>query len=128
MGETVHRILQFDRFTLDLARGCLRLDDRELELRPKAFKVLCHLAERAGRLVAKEDLQKAVWNDVVVSDDSLVQCIRQLRRALRDDEQRLIKTVARRGYLLDSQVAELGVNPSSLSCPSRQALDCGLAV
>ena len=120
VGETVHRILQFDRFMLDLARGCLRLDDRELELRPKAFKVLCHLAERAGRLVAKEDLQKAVWNDVVVSDDSLVQCIRQLRRALCDDEQRLIKTVARRGYLLDAQVSELGVDSSAApSCPSR---------
>ena len=124
MGETVHRILQFDRFTLDLARGCLRLDDRELELRPKAFKVLCHLAERAGRLVAKEDLQKAVWNDVVVSDDSLVQCIRQLRRALCDDEQRLIKTVARRGYLLDAQVSGLGVDSSAppLTLPDKASI------
>ena len=62
MDEVVPRVLQFDRFVLDLARGCLRLDDRELELRPKAFKVLCHLAERAGHLVAKEELHKAVWN------------------------------------------------------------------
>ena len=52
VDEVVPRVLQFDRFVLDLARGCLRLDDRELELRPKAFKVLCHLAERAGHLVA----------------------------------------------------------------------------
>ena len=85
MDEVVPRVLQFDRFVLDLARGCLRLDDRELELRPKAFKVLCHLAERAGHLVAKEELYKAVWNDIAVSDDSLVQCIRQLRHTLGDD-------------------------------------------
>src|SRR5262245_22972106 len=94
VDETVPRILQFDRFVLDLSRGCLHLDGRELELRPKAFKVLCHLAHRAGHVVAKEELQKAVWNDIALSDDSLVQCIRQLRRTLCDDQQRLIKTIA----------------------------------
>jgi TolB-like protein/Tfp pilus assembly protein PilF len=106
VDEVVPRVLQFDRFVLDLARGCLRQDDRELELRPKAFKVLCHLAERAGHLVAKEELYKAVWNDITVSDDSLVQCIRQLRHALGDEQHRLIKTVARRGYLLDVRVSQ----------------------
>lgn len=124
MDETVPRILQFDRFVLDLTRGCLRLDGHELELRPKAFKVLCHLAERAGRLVAKEELQKAVWNDIVVSDDSLVQCIRQLRHTLSDDQHRLIKTVARRGYLLDAHVSEHGVNLSAppLALPDKPSI------
>jgi DNA-binding winged helix-turn-helix (wHTH) protein/tetratricopeptide (TPR) repeat protein len=104
MDEIVHRILRFDRFALDLTRGCLRSGDRDLELRPKAFEVLLHLVENAGRLVGKEELQRTVWRDVVVSDDSLVQCIRQLRRTLGDDDHRLIKTVARRGYLLDARV------------------------
>lgn len=124
MDEIVHRILRFDRFSLDLTRGCLRLDDRELELRPKAFKVLCHLAERPGCLVAKEDLQKAVWDDVVVSDDSLVQCIWQLRRTLCDDQQRLIKTVARRGYLLDVRVTEHGVTSAAtpLALPDKPSI------
>jgi TolB-like protein len=124
VDETVHRILQFDRFVLDLTRGCLRLDDRELELRPKAFDVLRHLAEHAGHLVAKEELQKAVWNEVVVSDDSLVQCIRQLRSTLGDDQHRLIKTVARRGYLLDAHVSEHGANSSAplLALPDKPSI------
>jgi TolB-like protein len=124
VGKIVHRILQFDRFALDLTRGCLRLDDRELELRPKAFKVLCHLAERAGRLVGKEELQKAVWSNIVVSDDSLVQCIRQLRHTLGDDQHRLIKTVARRGYLLDAHVSEHGVNSAAppLALPDKPSI------
>ena len=58
MDETVPRILQFDRFELDLTRGCLRLDGRELELRPKPFKVLCHLAERAGRLSRRRTFRR----------------------------------------------------------------------
>ena len=110
MDSTVGRTLWFDRYALDLARGCLRSAKRELELRPKAFKVLQHLLENAGRLVTKEELQRVVWRDVIVTDDSLVQCIGQLRQALSDHERRLIKTVSRRGYLLDAQVYDQDPN------------------
>jgi DNA-binding winged helix-turn-helix (wHTH) protein/tetratricopeptide (TPR) repeat protein len=97
-----HTILQFDRFALDLMRGCLRADGQDIELPPKAFEVLRHLAENAGRLVPKHELHEAVWPKVVVSDDSLIQCIRELRKKLGDDQHHLIKMVPRRGYLLDA--------------------------
>lgn len=118
MDDIVHRILRFDRFALDLTRGCLRLGNRDLELRPKVFKVLHHLAENAGRLVSKEELQNIVWGDVIVSDDSLVQCVRQLRRTLGDDEHRLIKTVSRRGYLLDAHVLPHDLGSSASAQPT----------
>src|SRR5262245_42393023 len=102
MGESAQRVLRFDRFALDLTRGCLRLGDQEIELRPKAFDVLHHLAANAGVLVLKQDLYDAVWPNISVSDDSLVQCIRELRQKLGDHDHRLIKTVSRRGYLLDA--------------------------
>jgi formylglycine-generating enzyme required for sulfatase activity/DNA-binding winged helix-turn-helix (wHTH) protein len=105
MQHMVHRVLQFDRFALDLARGCLRDDNREISLRPKTFEVLCYLAENAGRLVSKQALFDAVWPSVAVCDDSLVQCIRELRQKLGDEDRRLIKTVSRRGYLLDAVVS-----------------------
>jgi TolB-like protein/DNA-binding winged helix-turn-helix (wHTH) protein/Tfp pilus assembly protein PilF len=97
--------LCFEEFALDLTRGCLRSGDRDIDLRPKAFAVLHHLAKNAGRLVPKQELYQAVWPDVVVCDDSLVQCIRQLRDKLGDEGHRLIKTVHRRGYLLDVAVS-----------------------
>src|SRR5712672_3175536 len=105
MDHIVHRILRFDRFALDLARGCLRAGDQEIDLRPKTFEVLCYLAENAARLVSKQELFEAVWPDVSVGDDSLVQCIRELRQKLGDDDRRLIKTVSGRGYLLDVAVS-----------------------
>ena len=105
MDEIVHRVMRFDRFALDLTRGCLRSGDQDVPLRPKAFEVLHHLVANAGRLVPKEELFQAVWPEVVVTDDSLVQCIRELRQKLGDDEHRLIKTMSRRGYLLDATVA-----------------------
>jgi formylglycine-generating enzyme required for sulfatase activity len=113
MDHIVHRVLWFDCFALDLTRGCLRRDDQDIGLRPKAFEVLCHLAENAGRLVPKQELYEAVWPNVVVTDDSLVQCIRELRQKLGDDDHRLIKTMSRRGYLLDAAVQAQA--PRSLS-------------
>jgi formylglycine-generating enzyme required for sulfatase activity len=97
----VHRVFSFDRFALDLARGSLHVGEQEIELRPKAFEVLKYLVENAGRLINKEELSEAVWPNVVVSDDSITQCIRELRSKLGDNSRTLIKTVSRRGYLLD---------------------------
>jgi len=104
LDVAVARVLYFDRFSLDLARGCLRMGDQDLELRPKTFEVLKYLAMNAGRLVAKQELYDAVWPNVIVSDDSIAQCIRELRSRLGDDGHSLIKTVSRRGYLLDTVV------------------------
>jgi DNA-binding winged helix-turn-helix (wHTH) protein len=102
MDQILPRLLQFDRFALDLTRGCLRVSGDEIALRPKAFDVLRHLAENAGRLVSKEELFEAAWPNVVVTDDSLVQCIRELRDKLGDADHSLIRTVPRRGYLLNA--------------------------
>jgi formylglycine-generating enzyme len=111
--DHVHRVLLFDRFALDLARGCLRTGDQEIDLRPKTFDVLYYLLENAGRLVSKRELFEAVWPKVSVCDDTLVQCVRELRQKFGDDGRRLIKTVSRRGYLLD--VTVLAAPPQSLS-------------
>src|SRR6516164_7760791 len=95
----------FGAYTLDLRRGCLREVDREIDLRPKSFEVLRHLVENAGRLVSKDELVKIVWPNVIVTDESLTQCVSEVRRALGDAEQRLIKTVPRRGYLFAASVS-----------------------
>jgi adenylate cyclase len=103
------KALQFDKFSLDLARCTLRRGVDEVQLRPKAFDLLRYLAENAGRLVAKDELMRTIWPGVVVTDDSLVQCVMDVRDALGDTEQRIIRTVPRRGYLF---VAEVSVGPA----------------
>src|SRR5215207_1183989 len=111
MDQTIPRILRFDRFALDLTRGCLRIGEEDIDLPPKPFEVLRYLAENAGRLVPKQELFEAVWSNVVVTDDSLVQCIRELREKLGDVDHRLVKTVPRRGYLLDAPVTRSDPGP-----------------
>jgi TolB-like protein len=103
MERQERKLITFDEFWVDLGRSCLRKGQHDVPLRPKTFEVLVHLTSNAGRLVRKEELADAVWPDTAVSDASLVQCIRELRQKLGDDGHQSIKTVSRRGYLLDAQ-------------------------
>jgi pimeloyl-ACP methyl ester carboxylesterase len=105
------RRLCFDRFTLDLQRCALLRGQEEIRLRPKSLDVLRYLAEHPGRLVSKEQLIQAIWPGVAVTDDSLVQCIRDVRKALSDDPHHIIRTVPRRGYLFAAAVSEEIVSP-----------------
>jgi non-specific serine/threonine protein kinase len=83
-------------------RGCLLRGGREIRLRAKTFQVLVYLHEHHGRLVTKDDLLRAVWPNTFVSDDSLTKCIGEIRKALNDGNRQLVKTVARRGFILDA--------------------------
>jgi len=62
------------------------------------------LAENQDRLVSKEELIGAVWAEAFVTDNSLVQCLIEIRRALGDEGQTVIRTVPRRGYIFDPPV------------------------
>jgi len=119
------RRLQFDRYVLDLDRGCLLLDGSEIALRPKTFAVLHCLADNCGRLVSKEELFAAVWPNLVVTDDALVQSVGELRRALGDDGARLIKTIPRRGYRFETDVSAVDplVPTSIIATPPATASD-----
>ena len=96
---------RFGDFRLDPARAALFRGDEERRLRPRTYDVLIYLARNSGRVVSKQELFEAVWGDVAVTDDSLVQCLVEIRRALGDDQDR-IRTIRGRGYLLEEAVME----------------------
>ena len=91
---------RFDAFELDGQRRTLRRSGADVELRPLAFDALAFLVRHAGHVVTKDELIAAVWPGLVVTDDSIARCISDIRRALGDVEQKIIKTVPRRGYTL----------------------------
>jgi predicted ATPase/DNA-binding winged helix-turn-helix (wHTH) protein/predicted negative regulator of RcsB-dependent stress response len=121
---------QFGDFTLDVSRGCVFRGTREIKLRPKVFEALKYLLENPGRLIGKEELIKALWPDTFVTDDSLVQCTVELRRALDDGTQQLIRTVPRRGYTFVAPVIQhrIGAGPGlgMVSSPLVQTAKLGL--
>jgi Tol biopolymer transport system component/DNA-binding winged helix-turn-helix (wHTH) protein len=104
----------FGNFILDRPRACLLRDGQEIKLRPKSFELLVYLVENPGRLITKDELMKTVWPDSFVTDDSLVQCVRDIRRVLEDDSQQYIKTVPRRGYIFEADVTKNGAGSRAL--------------
>ena len=69
-----------------------------IELRPQSREVLHLLANAPNRIVSKEEFTDVVWRGRMVSEDSLVQCIAEIRSAIGDGDRKIIQTVPRKGY------------------------------
>lgn len=105
----------FGRYRFEPRTARLWQDKREIKLTPKAAAVLAQLVDHAGRPMTKQELFASVWSNTVVSDDALVTCIQELRKALGDDARHpsYIETRHRSGYCF---VAEVG---SDAAVPAR---------
>ena len=117
-GDGPGPVSRFGPFTLDAGRAELQRNGTTVALRPKTFALLAYFAAHPGRVLPKSELLAAVWPGVVVNDESLSQCVRELRAALGDDEQALIRTVPRRGYLFDAPVEAVTSAAPSGRAPS----------
>src|SRR5688572_12809256 len=84
--------------------GVLTVDGRSASLRPRTAAVLRFLLDRAGQVVGKDDLLREVWMDLVVTENSLAQCVKEIRRELADAQEAVLKTVHRRGYAIEADV------------------------
>ncbi|HME22912.1 MAG TPA: winged helix-turn-helix domain-containing protein [Acetobacteraceae bacterium] len=76
----------------------------EVPLRAKSFVLLRLFVVNAGRLLDRDMINQAIWADVVVTDDAITQCVRDIRQALGDEAHAIIKTVPRRGYAFVAHV------------------------
>src|SRR5262244_1783301 len=119
-------MLQFEGYTLDIARHSLRAANREVELRPKSVEVLCYLVENADRLVTREELLKAIWPNVLVAEEALTRCVSEVRQAIGDSKQTIIATVPRCGYRFAAPV--LRVARDAASAPPHPVPPAGAAI
>ncbi len=94
-------IYEFAGHTLDLGRGRLQHNNQDVAIRPKSLALLVYLVGNPGRIIDKEELIGAIWPNTIVSDDSLSQCLKDVRSALGAHAEGLIRTVPRRGYIVD---------------------------
>lgn len=89
-------------------RSELRVDDRVVHLRPQTSAVLTYLLLHPDRLISKDELLQAVWPGVVVTENSLVQCVTEIRRELGSANRGAIETVPRRGYWFHAPAVQFG--------------------
>jgi serine/threonine protein kinase len=101
---------RFGACTLDEARGELTAGDgRRSVLRPKTLALLLLLLERAGEVVSRETILDTVWPGLVVTDDSITQCVVELRKALGPADAGMLHTLPRRGYQLQAGIGKYRV-------------------
>jgi len=112
-GESTARITEastlccwaFGSIAFDEGRWQLSVGGEVIELERKPLEVLQYLLHHAGEVVTKEELLSTVWEGRIVVEAVLTNAIGKLRKALRDDEQRIILTLPRVGYRLDAKVS-----------------------
>ncbi len=90
----------FGPFTVDTGAYRLLRGDTVVQVSPKIIDLLLYLVARPSILVTKDELFRALWPDVAVTDNALTQAVSELRQALGDDSSnpKYVQTVARRGY------------------------------
>jgi len=99
-------VLRFAGFELAPKRaGLIGPDGRTIKLRPKSLDMLQLFLANPGRVLSKQELIEAIWPNLHVGEDSLFQCIREIRAALGDDQRQLIKLVSGRGYVFEAEVS-----------------------
>ncbi|MEM9710479.1 MAG: winged helix-turn-helix domain-containing protein [Pseudomonadota bacterium] len=99
-------------------------DGSTVQLRHKSKEVLRCLVEHAGRTVSKSEIMDRVWPDVTVSDESLVQCIADIRRVIGDNARDIVETIPREGYRLNLEAQA----PVMAKLPILPALAASLAI
>jgi TolB-like protein/DNA-binding winged helix-turn-helix (wHTH) protein/Tfp pilus assembly protein PilF len=112
-------IFRFDRFQADDTAFRLTADGTPVSLEPKTLRLLLYLIQNRGRLVRKQELLDAVWQDTAVTESALTRSIGLLRKALNDDsrEPRFIETVPTAGYRFIAQVEILPSPPAAAAAP-----------
>ncbi|MGE8064786.1 winged helix-turn-helix domain-containing tetratricopeptide repeat protein [Pseudomonas sp. NPDC089569] len=96
----------FDDFVLDQDRRELTLRGQVVAVSPQVFDLLLLFVSNPDRVVSKDDLLQAVWSGRVVSESTITSHINAVRKAIGDtgEEQRLVRTVARKGYRFVGQI------------------------
>ena len=112
--------LRVGAFVFDPRAGELSREGHRVRLEPKLADLLLYFAQRPRRIVAREELMRAVWPGVFVAEDTLARSISKLRRALGDEPRSptYIETLPKRGYRFIAPIAPL----ESGSGPRRAAV------
>ena len=99
-------LFRFENCSLDTDRRELHRAGESVAVEPQVFDLLTYLVENRDRVVTKDDLIAAVWSGRIVSESTLTSRINSARKALGDsgDEQRLIRTIARKGFRFVGEV------------------------
>ena len=116
-------VYRFDQFEVDDREFRLSEDGTPMQVEPKVLRLLVYLIENRNRLVRKQELLDAVWQDAMVTENALTRAIGLLRKALNEDSHvpRYIETVPTAGYRFIANVTVVEENPTAQAATQTQA-------
>ena len=114
----------FADHTLDTDRRELRRGSEPIAVEPQVFDLLVYLVQNRDRVVSKDDLIASVWGGRIVSDSTLTSRINAARKAVGDsgEDQRLIRTIARKGLRFVGAVRTQSTAPNRRTLPVRRRM------
>ena len=113
----------FENYVFDPDRRELSCGSEPVAIGPQAFDLLAYLLRNRSHVVSKNDLIDAVWGGRIISESTLTSHVNAVRTAIGDsgEEQRLVRTVARKGYRFVGEVSETEPR-EPLSLPDRPSI------
>src|SRR5262249_58454202 len=113
----------FEDYCLDADRRELKRGSELIPIGPKVFDLLLFLVQNREHVVTRDHLLEAVWEGRIVSESTLTSHINAVRTAIGDTgrEQRLIRTVSRKGIRFVGQIAEEELPASASGTSSSSA-------
>jgi TolB-like protein len=115
----------FEEYAFDTDRRELHRGADVVSVAPQVFDLLDYLIRNRERVVTKDDVINVIWNGRIVSDAALTTRLNAARTAIGDsgEEQRLIKTLPRKGFrfvgpVREAQAAAVADNPVEPSKPT----------
>jgi DNA-binding winged helix-turn-helix (wHTH) protein len=122
-------IYVFENYALDTERQELRCGTDPIAVEPQVFDLLLFLVRNRARVVSKDDLIAEVWHGRIVSESTLSSRITAVRQAIGDsgEQQRLIRTVARKGHRFVGQVREEQRSPEASAEPAARGAESSSA-
>jgi len=123
-------VFEFGGLHIDPSAERLTVNNQPVNLRPKIWALLNYMVVRPGVLLTKDELMVALWGDRIVTEASLNQAVRELRKTLGDDARspKFIVTVHRRGFRFiggigeDDNSYQLQPDQSDVPSPGRTKL------
>jgi TolB-like protein len=103
----------FEDYVLDQERRELTLRGQVVAVGPQVFDLLLLFVNNPERVLSKDELLGTVWSGRIVSESTITSHINAVRKAIGDtgEEQRLLRTVARKGYRFIGQVSSNMTEP-----------------
>ncbi|PUB09711.1 winged helix-turn-helix domain-containing tetratricopeptide repeat protein [Yoonia sediminilitoris] len=74
---------------------------QDVPLRAKSLKMFAALLSERGKILTKDRLSEVVWPETVATDESIARCVADIRKALKDDQYKIVQTYPKKGYRLN---------------------------